>query len=94
MQSVIFSWLVVGELRAGPEWVGTAQTCVMLPGLVLLLVAGATADRLDRRRLLIGLHFAAAAVAAGMAAIVGTGMLSYTTLIGFALCSGTLGAPQ
>jgi MFS family permease len=92
MQNVIFSWLVVGELRAGPRWVGASQTCVMLPELVLLLWAGATADRLDRRRLLIALHLAAATVAVVMAALVSAGMLTYATLIGYALCGGTIGA--
>jgi MFS family permease len=92
MQSVIFSWLVVGELRAGPTWVGAAQTCVMLPELALLLLAGATADRLDRRRLMIVLHFAAVTVAVAMALLVATGRLSYASLIGYALCGGAVSA--
>jgi len=37
MQSVLFSWIVVGELHAGPEWVSAAQTASMLPTLFLLL---------------------------------------------------------
>ena len=31
MQQVLFSWLVIGELRASAEWVGTAQMFQSLP---------------------------------------------------------------
>src|SRR5262245_38205211 len=31
MQTVLFSWLVVGELHASAEWVSVAQTASMLP---------------------------------------------------------------
>ena len=55
MQSVLFSWLVVGELGAAPEVVGLVQMAHVAPLLVLLLVGGAVADRIDRRRLLMAL---------------------------------------
>ena len=40
MQGVLFSWLVVGVLRADAEWVGVAQSALMLPSIVLVLLAG------------------------------------------------------
>ena len=45
MQQVLFSWIVVGELQASGDWVGLAQTSIMLPSLVLLMAGGAVADR-------------------------------------------------
>ncbi|MBW2698922.1 MAG: MFS transporter, partial [Deltaproteobacteria bacterium] len=56
MQQVLFSWIVVGELRASSEWVGIAQTSTMLPATLLLLAGGALADRVDPRRLLIAMN--------------------------------------
>jgi MFS family permease len=53
MQSTLFAWLLVGELGVSDEWVGIAQTANMLPSVLLLLVGGAIADRIDPRRLLI-----------------------------------------
>src|SRR5882672_12381292 len=53
MQSVLFSWLVVGVLHAKAEWVGITQSAMMLPSLLLILLGGAVADRYDRRTLLI-----------------------------------------
>ncbi len=92
MQNVLFSWLVVGELHADAHWVGTTQTCMMLPGLVLLLFGGATADRHDRRRLLLRVHVLAAVLALALASIVGAGGLSFSVLIVYALCVGSLPA--
>jgi MFS family permease len=63
MQSVLFSWLVVGELRAEPRWVGIAQSASMVPSFLLILLGGAIADRVDRRRLLVWLHCGAALLA-------------------------------
>jgi MFS family permease len=92
MQSVIFSWLVVGELRAEAEWVGVAQTSTMLPALALLLVGGAAADRRDPRRMLIGLHLVAAIPALVLAAALAWGFLSFGLLIVYGLAIGTVQA--
>ena len=91
-QSVIFSWLVVGELRADPEWVGIAQTSTMLPALLLLLVGGAAADRNDPRRMLIRLHLLAALPALLLAAALASGRLSFGALIVYGLSIGTVQA--
>lgn len=92
MQGVLFSWLLVGELKAEAELVGTAQMCQMLPALLLLLVAGATADRHDRRKLLMALHTTGAAITAAMAVLVGAGLLSFGALVTYAICMGAVGA--
>ena len=50
MQVVLFQWLVVEVLGESAARVGTAQMTVLLPSLLFLLVGGAMADRVDRRR--------------------------------------------
>jgi MFS family permease len=92
MQSVLFSWLVVGELQASPEWVGIVQTSSMLPSFLLLLVGGAAAERRDPRGLLIRLHAVAALAPLALAAAVVSGHLSIPLLIAFGVTMGTLGA--
>ena len=92
MQSVIFSWLVVGELNSSAEWVGIAQTSTMLPALVLLLVGGATADRSDPRRMLVGLHLLAVVPVLVLAASLAAGRLSFTGLVLYGVAIGTVQA--
>ena len=45
IQSVVFAWLVTMVMREPAERVGTAQMALLLPGTLLILIAGATADR-------------------------------------------------
>lgn len=92
MQSVLFSWLVVGELHAGPEWVSVAQTSSMLPTLFLLLFGGLLADRLDPRRVLVRLQTFAALPVLLLAGVVAGGGLSLAHLIAFGAAIGTLTA--
>jgi MFS family permease len=92
MQQVLFAWLVVGELRAGPRWVGIAQTASMLPALLLLLVGGAAAERSDTRRLLVRLHLLAALPVLALAAAVAGGRLSLPALLLYGATIGTIQA--
>jgi MFS family permease len=89
MQSVLFSWLVVGELGAAPEVVGLVQMAHVAPLLVLLLVGGAAADRLDRRRLLVGLCATAGALAAALSAAVALSVLELPLLVAYAVAIGS-----
>ncbi len=50
MQSVIFAWLVTMVLREPAENVGFAQMALLLPGLLIMLYAGAIADRIGPAR--------------------------------------------
>jgi MFS family permease len=92
MQTVLFSWLVVGELAAPAEVVGLVQMAQVAPVLALLLLGGAAADRVDRRRLLGGLQLAAAGLALGLAALVAVGRLSLPLLVAYAAGMGALTA--
>ena len=55
MQTVGAQWLLVAEPNAA-TLVALVQTAAMVPTLLLALPAGALADIVDRRRLLIGLQ--------------------------------------
>ena len=92
LQQVVFTWLVVGELRASADRVGVAQMCQTLPLLAFLLFGGLLADRVELRRLLAALHAAAAAVAALLAAAVVSGRMRFDVLILYALGWGTIQA--
>src|SRR5204863_7310921 len=81
MQQVLFSWLVSGELRASAEWVGTAEMFQSLPALLFLLVGGATADRRDRRLMLLVVHVAAALAAGAIGFVVAAGGLGMGVLL-------------
>ncbi len=92
MQGVLFSWLVVGVLRAEAQWVGITQSTMMLPSVVLTLLGGAIADRYDNRLLLVILHVSAGLLSFGLLTIVATGHLSMASLLIYAACMGTVQA--
>ena len=50
MQSVVFAWLVTIVLREPAENVGWAQTALLLPGMLFILLAGSLADRVGPDR--------------------------------------------
>ena len=54
MQAVVFAWLVTIVLREPAELVGWAQTALLIPGMLFILVAGSLADRIgpDRQAML------------------------------------------
>ncbi|NQY90187.1 MAG: MFS transporter [Deltaproteobacteria bacterium] len=88
MQSVLLSWLVVGELGADAAVLGLVQSVAMLPSLLLLLPGGVLADRHDRRRLLWISHTGAGLVVAALAVVVALGKLSLAAVFVFAACMG------
>lgn len=92
MHQVLFSWLVVGELREGPQWVGAAQTFQTLPSLLFLLLGGVVADRSNRRRLLLSLHAVASLSALAMSGLVASGSLGLALLIGYGVVWGSVQA--
>jgi MFS family permease len=92
LQQVMLPWLVAGELRASAEWVGLVQTANMLPGLVLLLVGGAVADRRDPRSLLTLLHVLATVPPLALATAIGWDGLSITVVVLCAFAMGSLNA--
>ncbi len=92
VNQVMIPWLVVGELRASPEWTGTVQMTAMLPNLVLLLVGGVLADRREARSVLAALHALAALPPLLLAGAIGSHALSIPIVMACATSLGVLTA--
>lgn len=92
MQLALFPYLAADVLGIGPHRLGLAQAALWAPAILLMLPAGALADHIDRRRMLMTLHLLAALPATGLALITGSEVLTYGGLILYALAQGTLGA--
>ena len=95
MQNVGAAW-VMGDLRSDPVYVALVQTAVTLPVFLMGLPAGALADIVDRRRLLIATQTAMLVAAASLAilqfldATTPLSLLGLTFLLG---CGGALNLP-
>ncbi len=95
MQTVGAQWFLV-ERRAGPTVVALVQTASLTPTLLLALFAGALADRVDRRRLLIVVQAYAAVATAVLTALAVAGVLDPVSLLAllFAIgCAAALTTP-
>jgi MFS family permease len=88
MQSVGQGWLVL-ELTDSPLLLGVTGFAGSLPMLLLLLVGGVYADRVDRRRLLIGLQLALMSFALVLGTITALGVVTIEHVLGLALLTGT-----
>jgi MFS family permease len=80
MQTVGAQWFLV-ERKASPTVVALVQTASLTPTLLLALFAGALADRVDRRRLLIVVQAYAAVAAAVLTALAVAGVLDAVSLL-------------
>ncbi|WP_239082354.1 MFS transporter [Actinoplanes teichomyceticus] len=87
MQTVGAQWLVVSEPDAA-TWVSLVQTATTLPVLLFALPAGALADVLDRRWLLLGVQVGLFAVAATLAAVTAAGRVGPALLLVFTFLLG------
>lgn len=92
LHGVLFSALLVVELREDEIRVGAAQSAIMIPAVAFMLIGGTVADHVDRRRLLLALHAVASVLASALAAALFAGWLSYGILIAYAVTMGTLQA--
>lgn len=92
IQMVMFPYLVAVYLQESPARVGMAQMASQLPMLLLILWGGLIGDRMDQRRLLIGLCLAMVMPPLVMAALVQADMLTYAALVAWALVGGAFGA--
>jgi MFS family permease len=80
LQNVAAGWEMT-NLSPSPLLVALVQVAVTAPGFALALVAGALADIVDRRTILIGTQIAGAAVAGLLALITASGQLSAPVLL-------------
>ncbi|MBT3426613.1 MAG: MFS transporter [Gammaproteobacteria bacterium] len=92
LQAIVYPWLIVVELGETPERLGIAQMCLQLPAIVLILMGGLLADRVDRRLILMTCHFFAAMPALGLAWLISEGSLSYAGVIFYGLLMGSVTA--
>jgi len=95
MQAVGAAWLMV-ELDASPAVVALVQTATYLPVVVLGVLAGAAADLIERRRLLLVTQMIMLGAAGALAVLSGLGLVTpfWLLVLTFALGVGaTLNAP-
>lgn len=87
VQIVASSWVIL-ELTRSPFWVSLMVGAPTLPMLFLALPAGAAADLLDRRRVLVASSSIMVAASMGMALIWTLGMVTPGRLVGLGLLLG------
>ena len=88
MHSVVFAWLVTMLLREPAERVGYAQMSILLPGMLLILLAGAIADRVGLRRQALWSQVFAALTPMLLIYFLYLDALSYSVIIIYALLMG------
>jgi MFS family permease len=87
MQATAQGWLVLG-LTDSPGLLGLTSAAQTAPVLLLSLVAGVLADRVDRLRLLVAVQIAAAIVAAVLAGLTATGAVAFWHVAVLAFLAG------
>jgi MFS family permease len=92
IQMVLFPYLVAVVLHESPTRVGLAQMAGQIPMLLLLLWGGVLGDRVDQKRLLVGLQTVMILPPLAIATLHANDLLSYGVLIAWAVFGGTLGA--
>ncbi|MEM0990511.1 MAG: MFS transporter [Pseudomonadota bacterium] len=88
MHDVGAGWLMT-ELAPSPMMVAAVQAATTLPIFLFALLAGAVADIVDRRRLLIWVNVALGIAALGMTAVVHLGLMTPWILLIFTFLFGT-----
>ncbi len=88
IQSVMFAWLVTMVLRESPEMVGLAQMTLLLPGMLLILVAGSYSDRFGGRRIAMAAQSVGALAPILLLALLWFDQLSFSTMLVYAVLMG------
>ena len=91
-QRFVFGWLVLDGLQLGEGTQGLVVFTLGLPAALLVLQAGAWADRWDRRRMLIVTQLAGGAAMMATALLVGAGRISLGWIIVATLLAGSASA--
>ena len=87
MQDVGAGWLMT-SLSSSPSMVALVEAADSIPVMLLALPAGALADIVDRRRLLIGVQFYLLAVAGALALFTWLDLMTAWALLGFLFALG------
>jgi MFS family permease len=88
----VFGWLVLEGLNRGEREQGLIVAALGIPGVFITLQAGAWADRLDRRRMLMGTQLAGATIMAMTALFVSTGRATLGWVAVAAVVAGSAAA--
>ena len=89
MQQLLITWLLVGILVLPAAQVGVIQALIGLPGLILMLFGGASADRADPRTLLIRVYSTAWLFPIALLALVRVDLLNIWSVSGFGVAMST-----
>ncbi|MCB1683728.1 MAG: MFS transporter [Pseudomonadales bacterium] len=95
IQSVGAAWLML-SIAQSADMVALVQASVTLPIMLLSLVAGAVADNLDRRKVMLAAQSFMLAVSVGLALCAWSGLITPWLLLGFTFligCGGAFNAP-
>jgi MFS family permease len=87
MERVATGWLAL-ETGGGPFSVGVVFAARMVPSLLFGLAAGAVADRIDRRRVLLVVAVGASLLAITLGRLVGTGAIALWQVATIAFLNG------
>ncbi len=88
----MFAWLVTIVLQESPVMVGVAQTALLLPAMLFMLVGGSLSDRLGARRVAVVAQSLAVIPILMLASILFLEKLSFSLMLVYAVCIGTLQA--
>lgn len=92
LQVVVFPWILVGLLNEAPDRVGLAQTAVLIPSLLLILLGGAISDNRHLGTYLRSLCLLYALPSGILLWASLTDRVDYPLLLLFGVCYGTITA--
>ena len=88
MQQLLVSWILIGILLLPADQVGFIQALIGVPGILVMLIGGASADRVDARWLLIKVYLFAPILPLYLVFVEQTSSLSVLTVTLFWLGNG------
>ena len=88
IQSVMFAWLVTIVLHETPSMVGVAQTAMLVPAMLLMLVGGSVADRYGGRRVAVVAQTAALLPGLALWWVLHSEGLTFGFMIAYAVAMG------
>ncbi len=80
VQNLVIGWLII-RLSRSSFWLGVYGCASLLPTLVLSLVGGAVADRVDRRRIMIGAQLALMLIALVLSMLAHLGVIAMWQIV-------------
>ncbi len=88
MQQLLLNWVLIGILLLPADQVGLIQALIGIPGVFLMLMGGAIADRADPRNFLIGIYIVAPVFPLFLAAMDYTGWFAVWSVVVWGLGIG------